>query len=247
MAVYKGTTRVAGGGGIPSGGTIGQVLSKNSNTSGDVEWSQTLITVDTPPESPSTYDDEFSDASIDAKWEDFNLASGTKSEDSFTKCMILGAAGTGLSQQGIVQASPTGNFTVTCKLGGTTLTTASFRYGIVVAETKTGKNFTFTHIAQNTPTGYVLYEVMNTPTTRATYNLVAGTTDMQTSSYLKMYVYNDGGTWKANTYFSKNGIVYTLIHSAIAIGFTPAYVGLVVNSEGVAGTNTGYFEYFRVV
>jgi len=205
-----------------------------------------FLDVDVPPITPSAWDDEFNDGTIDASWVNFNLASGTKSEDATALSMIIGAAGSGMSQQGIVKASPTGGFSIMCKLSGGATQAASFRYGLIVAESTTGKNFVFSVLSQNTVIGAALSEVMDDPTNRALYYLTSGIIEAFGSGYLKVDIYNDGGTWKANTFHSKNGIRYYPVHSAIAIGFTPAYTGIAVCSEGVGGINTGYFDWFRV-
>lgn len=69
---------------VPSGGTTGQVLVKNSGTDGDVGWStvsassgSSLYNPDEVPVSPNAFDDEFA-SSIDGSWTQVNNAvSGT--------------------------------------------------------------------------------------------------------------------------------------------------------------------------
>jgi hypothetical protein len=231
--------------GLPAGGTAGQIPIKNSENNYDVRWGNVPYSPDTPPTAPSVWDDEFSDGIIATAWEDYNLSSGTKAEASDVQVLKIGAAGSGLSQQGLVKTCPTGDFTITIKQVTHATLSASWRYGIIVTESKTGRAYVLTSLAQNSVSFKVLWEAMSSPTIRTGYAIGANMGFPYV--YLKMRVYNDSGTWKVTSSWSDNGYKYNISDMSRALGFTPAYIGLVVNSEGVAGVNEGWFSWFRVV
>jgi len=231
-------------------GTNGQVLTADSAQALGVKWAaasggSSTFNPDVIPLSPSSYDDEFNDGSISAAWVDYNLASGTKAEDATYQCLKIGAAGSGLSWQGVVKASPTGNFTMMASLKVWATVTASWRYGLVVAASTTGAAYCASILAQGSTGFRTLWETMSSPTGRVGY--AVGTSYGYPVGYLKLYVYDDAGTWKVTYSYSPNGYKYFAIDTGRALGFTPAYIGPVVNSESIAGTNEGWFDWFRVV
>jgi len=236
--------------GLPPGGTVGQILSKIDGIDYNTQWvtpssgGSSVFNPDTPPSSPSVWDDEFSDGIIATAWEDYNLANGTKAEASDVQVLKIGAVGSGLSHQGLIKTCPTANFTITIKQVSNATLSASWRYGIIVAESKTGNAYVLTSLAQNSSSFRTLWESMSSPTARTGYAI--GEAMEFPYVYLRMQVYNDAGIWKVNSSWSKNGYKYNLFNTARALGFTPAYIGLVVNSEGIGGINEGWFDWFRV-
>lgn len=79
-------------GGLPTGGTTGQVLTKQSGTDGDADWedpaggggsSYSRYDPDEPLGSPGPMDDEFEGSSLDAKWTVQNTGGGSLAPSVF--------------------------------------------------------------------------------------------------------------------------------------------------------------------
>lgn len=132
---------LAGSAAVPSGGTAGQVLTKNSGTDYDTGWTTPggggggggaataaadgKPTAATLPTTPNAKDDEFNDTTgmsgpingLDAKWSKHNLATAGWSVLDDTKapgCFMFDLPATA-ADQAIYQAVPAGDFRATCR------------------------------------------------------------------------------------------------------------------------------------
>jgi hypothetical protein len=101
----------------------------------------TLLPLDVPPSSPSTYDDEFNGTSLDAKWTcplssgaDLGVSTTLSGGWMFMEPSTTGTASTGKRAFGMRQNSPTGSFTVMAKIAND-LKPDDVRCGILVART----------------------------------------------------------------------------------------------------------------
>lgn len=108
-------------------GSNGQVLVAASGETLGVEWADpsTLSSVsyhakpaEKPPASPHAKDDEFNDASLDSKWTKYNFSTASDVEKAYGHYEVTGIASDNFDNfRGLHQAAPSGDFTITTKVG----------------------------------------------------------------------------------------------------------------------------------
>jgi hypothetical protein len=232
--------------GVPSGGTAGQILSKVDGTDFNTQWitiNTNANPLDTPPTTPSAYDDEFDDNTVNSKWLWINQSTSSAEEikNSFLKLNIL--YNSSPQARGIVEPCPTTNFTVTTKFYATSRYGNYPKTGIFISESLTGKCCLFDLYFYTGSVLYISHELFSAPATRSSYGTNVAIHPL--TVYLKTYIYNDSGTWKADCSTSKDGFIW-IPYSTITLGFVPAYVGLGADNEGGTQTDNYYYEWFRV-
>ena len=87
-------------------------------------------------------------------------------------------------------------------------------------------------------------EFFNSPTSRSSFSYY-GPAVLPSGGYIKARVYYTTA-WYVDSYYSANGYTSIWAKSALALGFTPAYVGLGLDFEISTGTTyDAVYDWFR--
>jgi hypothetical protein len=193
-----------------------------------VPWSP-----DTPPETPSAYDDEF-DAF--AGWTTLGSIATLNATD-IPSCLHMAMTGSGTNtMNGIYKAAPATSFTVTCRISDKLVYTNYQQYGLMVTETSPGKVFAFGE-------GYVnglCYEanLWTNITSRSENNALSGIGEVH--PYLRLVVTSSSSvTCQSSLY----GMVWQTLWTG-SPGLTPANVGLWLMGWGTPPLDA-YFDWIR--
>jgi hypothetical protein len=224
---------------MPTGGTTGQVLVKNSGTNYDADWinGESLIyanPLDKPPASPSTWDDDFNSPTLNAKWAWLNQGSNTYDLAAVEGHIKMSKLNEEVNVRSLVQNRPSGDFSVMAKMVDEFCDTEAYA-GIVLINSTTGNHVTAgLRSGLMGQTGYTNF-TGNQPHDYATYGSYA--------TYVWVKVKVVGNT--AYFYYSSNGILWKLKTSfAVPTDFDKIGIGV---QNGMSGcTCVVYFDWFRV-
>lgn len=205
-----------------------------------------MYPIDTPPGSPTTWDDEFPGSSLNGRWTATNWRTGTTPVYTVGNGFLNvqnNSIGGGRTLSGITQALPgsgTWEYTtcivsntapyenyslptslaITAGLGSTDLV---LQYGVVYANASTVTQLGLNNCTWSSYTGSDGY---------AAY--------LFSRHYLKVAWNGTNLSWS----FSSDGISFVQTYSG-APGFTPAYVGLLADAEANTFTVNGTYAWFR--
>jgi len=112
------------------------------------------VTADDQPASPSAYDDEFNDASIDGKWSWRNQGSNAEIEEGYNGAIVTATGATGPDLKGREQTAPAGDFTVILKSEMHHWPISFMGCGLYVANNSNGKLLCCGRVADNGPNMY---------------------------------------------------------------------------------------------
>ena len=234
--------------GIPSGGTAGQILSKIDATDYNSQWIDAPSggtyyenSIDEPPASPSAWDDEFDDASLNVKWTRLKSSFGTITEQG-NRLIISGTGASGDNGTGILQAIPSGDFSLTASLksilsyGGSSSASGT---GLILAA-DTSDATSFIRFTVNIEGSMVLSAQRWTNLTSWGADLYKTTLHYDRRAYLRI-------RRVSTTYYfdvSFTGDSWLTVYSPSSIVITPAYIGLLGTTK--VSNFSSVFDWFRV-
>lgn len=136
--------------------------------------------IDAPPSTPSSYDDEFDDTTLDAKWAWLNQGVATWTESGGKGALDVPSTGSTANIRAIVQAVPSGDYTITCKCVTLMPLVDLFTAGIILHGSTSGSGRS--HIAQfqrrtAAPSGAHFYLTNYSSVTAYAANLYSGAWD----------------------------------------------------------------------
>ena len=231
--------------GVAAGGTTGQVYAKIDGTDYNAQWidapsgggaSYVKYDPDEPPASPSTYDDEFNDASIDAKWSWANQDTATAAEGGIVGKISITPAGNAYLRC-LTQPVPSGAWEVTAKVyfGGDFISDSWC--GLVVMPEADGA-IQCLEIGKDGSESPIKarQEKWNSWTS---FSSDTSRSYGSTHAYLKV-IYD--GT-NLTSCVSSDGVSYAKLANSYAPGFTPGRFGISARGNALPS----YFDWFRVV
>jgi len=229
---------------VSSGGTSNFLRADGSWTT--VTALSVSGTVDTPPVSPSAYDDEFEGSSLDAKWT-WSLtpnASGESITVGNGSLAVITANDGGSDNLAnahmLYQSVPAGSWTITCKMYG--VGRADFnRFGLFACENSSN------------PSNHVQLCMGYNGGNRVRWDRkISGswTFDQQNITYNNHLAYlrivYTTGTTTFNFYVSPDGIAWLDFSSYAASGWTPARFGIIFFPDtSTTGTYYTSVQWFR--
>lgn len=233
--------------GLPAGGTAGQMLSKVDGTDYNAEWvdapsggTSYANPIDEPPTSPSTRDDEFNDESLDSKWSWVNQGAATW--DNVNGRGYASLISSYDTVRMIVQDAPSGDFTVTVKVGLQSPQTDYFCFGIALYNPDNSRRIVFGICHRSTYTGVQIVKFNSDTSYNSNLYLYAWGESAKyfrvsvASGVCSYLVSNDGNVWVT----VKTENVSTFLVSLPKIG-----VGIFRNNTD-GNTYYGICDWFRV-
>jgi len=200
--------------------------------------------VDIPPESPSAYDDEFDDGSLDAKWTWYNQSYLDTWDEDTTKedCLYLQHPGWDSTRWAILyQACTEGSFDLRTKVSWGGWRGNYTRIGLFIGEATPGE---FTTIL----IGYDEYprirvQHFSDPNTWAEH--LADIEFNGNKMYLRIGY--DGSTFRF--YYSDDGRAWTELYHTSSLGFTMGSIGIGIDKIFYPvgyDDSVAVFDWFRV-
>jgi len=203
--------------------------------------------VDAPPVSPTSQDDEFDDGSLDGKWTEYDPNSVlTVTESGTYKHLILSCVTrTGFNPVGIAQTIPAGDFTIYGLLKFRSTITDYTIAGLAMYEdiTDVSKDiiiFGASPRNAETPLGVLYYTAS---TTFSSQTLAFPADFLPTSLYLRI-------RRNSTNYFydiSSDGISWIGNAAAVNPAFTPTKFGVALDNANTGITITASFPFFRYI
>jgi len=146
--------------------------------------------------------------------------------------------------RGIVQSKPaSSDVTIVTKFCGCNYWGNYAKTGLLISESLSGKQLGIWHAYDSGWKG-LMGEFFNSPTSRSSFSYY-GPAVLPSGGYIKARVYYTTA-WYVDFYYSSNGYTWILAKSALALGFTPAYVGLGLDFEISTGTTyDAVYDWFR--
>jgi hypothetical protein len=230
--------------------SAGQVLTATgpATATWQTPASNSVWSPDVQPLSAHGCDDEFTAASLDAKWSTWDPGSLlTATIDADYRSLKLAATGNGsIRYAGIHQPVPDSEYAVYAKVGATGIAPGEFRIGIFVSDDVTANPSTADFRVLEVAVSATLVGWIVDSRTFAAYNGTPSTTDnISNSLYAPIYLrMRCNGTSFAGD-FSQDGRSWWQISSR-TLGFIPTHFGLCLEpvTNGLAAV--GYVEFFRV-
>ena len=198
--------------------------------------------VDMPPAVPHVLDDEFVMTTLDTKWRWVNQSTATAVPDG--RVLRITAPKGAIACRGIVQSKPaSSDVTIVTKFCGCNYWGNYAKTGLLISESLSGKQLGIWHAYDSGWKG-LMGEFFNSPTSRSSFSYY-GPAVLPSGGYIKARVYYTTA-WYVDFYYSSNGYTWILAKSALALGFTPAYVGLGLDFEISTGTTyDAVYDWFR--
>ena len=198
--------------------------------------------VDMPPAVPHVLDDEFVMTTLDTKWRWVNQSTATAVPDG--RVLRITSPKGAIACRGIVQSKPSSSdFTIVTKFCGCNYWGNYAKTGLLISESLTGKQLGIWHAYDSGWKG-LMGEFFNSPTSRSSFSYY-GPAVLPSGGYIKARVYYTTA-WYVDFYYSSNGYTWILAKSALALGFTPAFVGLGLDFEISTGTTyDAVYDWFR--
>lgn len=242
--------------GTPSVATVTKIKVTNGTLTDEGGGVVSLVTAtgetftyydpDKPPATAHAKDDEFDNASLDAKWTQFQNTGLTLTEANHL-LGITGATHAGDRVQGIFQAVPAGDWTIVTRVSLHAPVADFALAGIALFEDAT-----------NNPNTCDIYTFWLAYKTASAYRFVEAVRWNQFDSWNSSLVARDLHFGFGHQYLKivKSGTTYAFWLSSDGIGwgraysgtlaFAPAEFGLVVNNSNTGVDVSAYFDFFRV-
>jgi hypothetical protein len=214
------------------------VAANSGGTSSVPDW--LTNSPDKPPDSPSTYDDEFSGVSLGSKWNTV-VDLGTTTTKTFEKGRYIwkraGASNSNYNQMFVGQNAPGVNFTITAKcefIQGTEFG----GFGIAL-RAATGAGVGLYFYSSNGSGGI---SVQNLTTTAITGTNHATVANQERAGYFRIVV----GTTNLEFYYSPNGVAYARIAVLTKATIFPSGISK-IGMFGYNNNSDGWFEYAAAI
>jgi hypothetical protein len=208
----------------------------------------TLFSVDAPPVSPETEDDEFTASALDAKWTVWNQPSTlTVGFDDQRLKMVQTDGGGTIQFAGIFQPVPSSEFTAFIKIASNVdraVGAASWHMGLLVGDDLTSNPATSTFAALSINSGGNVrlqrYTDYNGPFIA---NMGLDGVNPSTVTYLRVRL--NGTT--ISTDWSTDGQTWNMNTDSEVLPFTPGEIGIQLSNANSGEDMTAMVEFFRVV
>lgn len=224
------------------------LASGGSGDSGGGGGVTVLSPADVPPDSPSSYDDEFDAESLDAAWAEVNAGSGSYFQLG-DHGLEFGVDGDSTNCRPLVRACPSGDFIVT----------AAFHEFFNHPDGEwSGLMLCILNSAQDAADVLTVFASGANTSVEARRQSYSGLGSRQTHEqldariysaplYLRLHVYDDNGTWRRDQSWSRNGLMYRTLDSdrELEHGITPAYIGISPYDRSGGGMDA-LCRWFRV-
>lgn len=202
-------------------------------------WNQDHLTPDSPPLSPSAYDDEFTSTSTFSS----TLGSPTANNTSDVAGYLhLSKSGTGTFQlHGVYKAAPSTPFTMTTKIPFGLLNANFNQYGpMLLDSTPTAIYLTGLTFQSTSGIPEIVYGKWNSRTSRGTITEYTG---YHPNMLYHRFVCHSSSN--VDIYFSPDNLLWIPIATGLNPGFTIANVGLFVTGNDNSTSPDSYFEFVR--
>ena len=194
-----------------------------------------LWTPDTPPTSPSAYDDEFDTLS---GWTTLGTLD-TLNVTDFPSNVRMKRADSGTAVNGIFKTAPSMPFTVTCKLADAAFDANYHWVGLLLTAASPGKLFTWGRVYSTTK--WVSYGPWTNRTTRD-----AGYVDTAALEYWRYFRIVVTSSSSVSCEVSHNGLVWIAVGSGVNTTMTVANVGLFISQyTGGVALMEAVFDWIR--
>jgi hypothetical protein len=219
-------------GGVPTGGTAGQVLKKNSTADFDVSWTSlasllAVGTVDEPPAVANAKSDEFESTTMNAMWSYRGITATSANLTRFPGALFLDIPSGGAAGQGVYQAVPAGDFRIYTHMSRISTSDRQMWGPFIVDSTGTGIQLAIDEPAGDTTT-YI--RAVNAWVGGATMTAIATGNTINSPWYSGSDIFasirKSGTTWYASAWTSKKMLATEAVETNFAASFTPAYMGV---------------------
>ena len=200
---------------------------------------------DTPPGSPTTWDDEFPGSSLNGRWTATNYRVGTTPVYNVAGGFLTienQSIGGGRTLSGITQAVPGGSlweFTTCVVANSAPLVNYSLPASIAIMA-GLGPTDNMLQFGEVIGSSVAVVLGLNSCTWSAYTGPLGNTALTPSRHYLRVHWDGTDLTWS----FSRDGVYYVVLYVGTP-GFTPAYVGLLADAESSLFTCSGTFAWFR--
>lgn len=238
-------TPAGGGGSLPTGGTAGQVLTKQSSTDGDADWQTPSggSSVDTPPVSPGSIDYEFdgTTSSLPSGWSWNNQGSATW--DEADDKAVMACPSQAYNIHSIRRAVPAGSaWQVTAKFSLHAVATNTVQGGLLLADSSGTK---MTTLAKRGPLKEILIGLHNNVSSFAG-TLTASNWYVGSNTHYVRLTKNSGTSY--DFHVSENGTDWIAVFTAqdlTAHLATIDTIGLHIDPEDSGGKGELWVHWFR--
>ena len=200
--------------------------------------------VDAPPASPSIWDDEFDNSSLDAKWAEYDEdGEQTVTEDAYGLKLIQPNSPGATNVTGIYQSVPTGTYTVTVKGGSSGWGAGTTRWGLALwdnAPSGTADIWTSQIVQYDNGVAFQLVHYKDRHAVDGTFMDKFVAAIFHNPMYLRVR-WHDAATTHWD--ISHDGLHWTQMADW---SVNCKHMGLFIDTEAGAQQLTGLFDFFRV-
>jgi hypothetical protein len=229
----------------PGGNETLSIAVTNTGSSGGVGTVlYTKWDVDAPPASPSIWDDEFDNSSLDGKWTEYDEdGEQTVTEDAYGLKLIQPNSPGATNVTGIYQSVPTGSYTVTIKGGSSGWGAGTTRWGLALwdnAPSGTADIWTSQIVQYDNGVAFQLVHYRDRHAVDGTFMDKFVAAIFHNPMYLRVRWHDDATThWD----ISHDGLHWTQMADW---SVDCKHMGVFIDTEAAAQQLTGLFDFFRV-
>jgi hypothetical protein len=197
-----------------------------------------------PPASPSASDDEFDDATFDSgNWTLWDHGSNSLSAIEDDQGLLLSGDGDANEWMGIYRTLPSGDFSVSTKVVGYSITENDSQFGLALFENGSDSSADFVYLGFLS--GVTSFMVTQTFTDYTTFDSQLAYEEWGGGTSMFLRIRRNGTTYFPE--FSNDGEGWFNHPGTFTLGYTPSHMGLVMRRTTGTATYKVRSKFFRYV